>query len=95
MTPIDGSPAVQMIFITISYNLYYAVAIPMFSTANSSMVALPTRDSKSRGMLSTLFNAACVASAGVFASILILLPRSWLFVAGADLLGAGRAGELY
>lgn len=93
MTPVNASPAAQMIFIAVSYNLYYAVAIPMFSTANSSMVALSTRDPKSRGLLSALSNAAAVASAGVFASILIpVLLQSWLFVAGAN--GLDRAASL-
>ena len=62
MTPTGKSDAVQMIWIAVSYNLYYALAYPCFYTAHSSMVALSTRDSSQRGMLATFSNAAMVAS---------------------------------
>ena len=85
MTPTNSSPIVQMIWIAISYNLYYALAYPMFYTAHSSMVAVSTRNSQSRGLLSTFSNAAMVASAGVGASIVVpVLLQSYLFVAGAN-----------
>ena len=83
MTPKEGSNAVQMIWIAVSYNLYYAVAYPCFYTAHSSMVSLSTRDSSQRGMLATLSNAAMVASAGIGASIVVpVLLQSYLFVTG-------------
>ena len=81
MTPTDQSGAVQMIWIAVSYNLYYALAYPCFYTAHSSMVALSTRDSSQRGMLATFSNAAMVASAGIGASIIVpILLQSYLFV---------------
>lgn len=39
LTPQNGSPSTQMIWIALSYNFYYAVAYPFFYTAHSSMVA--------------------------------------------------------
>ena len=81
MTPTGKSDAVQMIWIAVSYNLYYALAYPCFYTAHSSMVALSTRDSSQRGMLATFSNAAMVASAGIGASIIVpILLQSYLFV---------------
>ena len=81
MTPNKGSNAIQMIWIAVSYNLYYALAYPCFYCAHSSMVSLSTRNSESRGLLATLSNAAMVASAGVGASILVpILLQSFLFV---------------
>ena len=47
MTPAKGNNAVQMIWIAVSYNLYYALAYPCFYCAHSSMVSLSTRNSES------------------------------------------------
>lgn len=81
MTPENGSPQMQMVWIAVSYNLYYAVAYPFFYTAHSSMVALSTRNSNHRGMLATFSNASGVAAVGIGASILVpVLLQSFLFV---------------
>ena len=81
LTPTSMSPAVQMIWIAVSYNLYYAVAYPFFYTSHSSMVGLSTRDSDKRGLLATLSNASGVAAVGVGASILVpILLQGFLFV---------------
>lgn len=85
MAPTSGSNIVQMIFIAITYNLYYAVAYPCYYTAHSSMVSLSTRNANQRGLLATLSNAGMVAAAGVGASILVpILLQSKMFVVGAD-----------
>lgn len=79
--PYQMSPAVQMIWIAVSYNIYYAVAYPLFYTSHSSMVALSTRNSKRRGILATFSNASAVAAIGIGASILIpTFLQGWLFV---------------
>lgn len=80
-TPTEASPAMMMIWIAISYNLYYAVAYPFFYTSHSSLVALSTRDSKKRGLLATFSNASGVAAVGIGASILVpMLLQRFLFV---------------
>ncbi len=81
LTPMEGSAGIQMLWIAVSYNLYYAVAYPFFYTAHSSMVALSTRNSKHRGLLATFSNASGVAAVGIGASILVpMLLQSFLFV---------------
>lgn len=81
LTPRNSSPAVQMIWIAISYNLYYAVAYPLFYTAHSSMVGLSTRDTNQRGLLATLSNASGVAAIGIGASIVVPIAlQGFLFV---------------
>ena len=81
LTPQDANPSIQMIWIALSYNFYYAVAYPFFYTAHSSMVALSTRNSDHRGMLATFSNASGVAAVGIGASILVpMLLQSFLFV---------------
>lgn len=80
-TPYNSSSILQIIWITLSYNIYYAVAYPFFYTSHSSLVALSTRDSNARGLLATLSNAAGVAAVGLGASILVpMLLQSFLFV---------------
>lgn len=71
LTPLNASPAMQMFWIALSYNLYYAVFYPLFYTAHSSMVALSTRNLNHRGMLATFSNASGVAAVGIGASILV------------------------
>ena len=81
MTPTGGSNIVQMGFIAVTYNLYYAIAYPCYYTAHSSMVSLSTRNSNQRGLLATLSNAGMVAAAGVGASIVVpILLQPFMFV---------------
>lgn len=85
IVPKDASPMLQMAWIAISYNLYYAVSYPFYYTAHSSLVALSTRNSNDRGLLATLSNASGVAAVGIGASILIpMLLNDFLFVPKAD-----------
>lgn len=85
IVPKDASPILQMAWIAISYNLYYAVSYPFYYTAHSSLVALSTRNSNDRGLLATLSNASGVAAVGIGASILIpMLLNDFLFVPKAD-----------
>lgn len=81
MTPQDADPLMQMFWIAVSYNLYYAVAYPFYYSAHSSLVALSTRNSDHRGMLATFSNASGVAAVGIGASIVVpILLQSFLFV---------------
>ena len=79
-SPNNGSPA-QMIWIALSYNLYYAAAYPCYYTAHSSMVSLSTRNKGQKGLLATMSNASMVAAAGIGATILVpVLLQSYMFV---------------
>lgn len=84
LTPTGGSNIVQMVFIALTYNFYYAVAYPCYYTAHSSMVSLSTRNANQRGLLATLSNAGMVAAAGVGASIVVpILLQPMMFVTDA------------
>ncbi len=84
MAPTNGSNFIQMVFIAITYNLYYAIAYPCYYTAHSSMVSLSTRNANQRGLLATLSNAGMVAAAGVGASIVVpILLQPLMFVTDA------------
>jgi len=84
-TPTGAADAIQMVWIAVTYNLFYAVAYPCYYTAHSSLVPLSTRDADKRNLLATLSNASMVASAGLGASILVpVLLQPFMFVTGAD-----------
>ena len=70
------------ILIAIGYNLYYAIAWPIYYTSHSALVNLSTRDSGKRGLLGTAIMAAQLGAAGVsgmFGGLLVdllgLLPK--------------------
>ena len=70
------------ILVAVGYNLYYALAWPLYYTSHSALVNLSTRDGKSRGLLGTCIMVAQLAAAGVsgmFGGILVdvlnLLPK--------------------
>ena len=79
LAPQDGS-LLTLVWIAVSYNLYYAVAYPFFYTSHSSMVALSTRNTRHRGILATCSNAAGVAAVGIGASVVFPLFQGYLFV---------------
>ena len=79
ITEIDVGTSV---LVAIGYNLYYALAWPLYYTSHSALVNLSTRDGKSRGLLGTCIMVAQLAAAGVsgmFGGILVdvlnLLPK--------------------
>ena len=53
------------ILIAVGYNLYYALAWPIYYTSHSALVNLSTRDSGKRGLLGTAIMAAQLGAAGV------------------------------
>lgn len=61
----DFSNLGASIIIAIGYNLYYAVAWPLYYTSHSALVNLSTRDGGARGLLSTCIMAAQLGAAGL------------------------------
>ena len=52
------TPVLTMVLTAIAYNVYYAVAYPMYNTANSTLVPVSTRNSTQRGLLASFTNFA-------------------------------------
>ena len=69
----SGNQVLQLVWIAVAYNLYYAVAYPLYSAANSLMIPLSTRNGKQRSSLSVISNLAGTA-ATFFATTLMSLP---------------------
>ena len=69
------------IFAAVGYNLFYALAWPLYYTSHSALVNLSTRDGSKRGLLGTAVMAAQLGAAGVsgmfggfFVDLLHLMP---------------------
>ncbi len=79
---------VKMVLTAVSYNLFYAVAYPLYNTANSTLIPVSTRNSKQRGLLASATNVAGLAVMGagsmVFPVLLGLLVKETTPVAAAQ-----------
>jgi GPH family glycoside/pentoside/hexuronide:cation symporter len=67
----------EVIWIVISYNLYFALSYAIYMMSHSMMVPLSTRDIQQRGKLSVVSNMANMCAAGLFAAIIfpmVILP---------------------
>ena len=67
--PFEGTA--RYVWIAIAYNLYYAVAYPIYNTANSTMIPVSTRDSEKRSALASMTN---VAGLGVMGAGSMVFP---------------------
>ncbi len=76
VVPFEG--AARMVWIAIAYNLYYAVAYPIYSTANSTMVPVSTRNSQQRGMLASMSNMGSLAVMGAGSMVFPVLVSTVL-----------------
>ena len=76
LVPFEG--VAKMIWIAVAYNLYYAVAYPIYNTANSTLIAVSTRDSKKRSALASFTNIAGLGVMGVGSMIFPILVSSVL-----------------
>ncbi len=71
IVPFEGT--MKMVWIAVAYNLYYSVAYPIYNTANSTLVAVSTRNSDQRGQLASLTNIAGLAAMGAGSMVFPIL----------------------
>lgn len=71
----------RMVWIAVAFNLYYSVAYPIFNTANSTLVAVSTRDSAKRGTMASFTN---IAGFGVMGTGTMVFPMLVSFVLKND-----------
>lgn len=76
VVPVEG--IAKMVWIAIAYNLYYAVAFPIYNTANSTLVPVSTRDSSQRATLASFTNIAGLGVMGVGSMIFPILVANVL-----------------
>ena len=82
-----GSQTVQILWILLSYNLFYSFAFTIYNMSHSLMVPLSTRNVKQRGVLSVFTNVANVMVTGIVVALLfpmLIMPaigtnrQAWL-----------------
>ncbi len=75
------TPVLTMVLTAVAYNLYYSVAYPLYSTANSTLVPVSTRNGNQRGLLASFSNFANVGVMGaggmVFPMIIVWFLGGW------------------
>lgn len=68
----------RMVWMAVTYNLFAALANPIYSNAHYLMVSLSTRDLEQRGKLSVVSNIPAVAGNGLVSSILMPSILGWI-----------------
>lgn len=84
-TPLAGATSdastqiTACILLAVGYNLWFAIAYPLYFTPHSALVNLSTRSGKDRSLLATLSNACNLASIGL-CTMIIPFFLGFLFV---------------
>lgn len=82
IVPAEG--IARYIWIAIAYNLYYAVAYPIYNTANSTMIPVSTRNSEKRGALASMTNVAGLGVMGAGSMVFPILVANVLTYESAN-----------
>ena len=72
-----ASETVQVIWVMLSYNLYYSIAFTIYNMSHTLMVPLSTRNTEQRGGLSVFTNIATVMVSGIVVALvfpMVILP---------------------
>ncbi|MCM1060298.1 MAG: MFS transporter [Eubacterium sp.] len=77
-----ASMTVQLVWIVISYNLYYAIGYTIYNMSHNMMIPLSTQNSNQRATLSTLASISNIVFAGTLTSVLV--PMIVLPIIGVD-----------
>ncbi len=79
VVPFEG--VAKMVWIAVSDNLFYAVALPIYSAANATLIPVATRDSAKRSTLAAVSNMAGLAIMGVGSMLFpILVSFGYIWV---------------
>lgn len=76
--PTHASTTVKVIWIIVSYNLYYCFAFTMYNITHMMMVPLSTRNDMQRSKLAVFNNVANIAITGILVALLfpaLVLPK--------------------
>jgi GPH family glycoside/pentoside/hexuronide:cation symporter len=77
-----SSELVQIIWIMVSYNLFYSFAYTIYNMSHTLMVPLSTRDITQRGVLSVFNNIAAIMVSGII--VALIFPMLVLPALGVD-----------
>ena len=77
-----ASESVQVIWIMVSYNLFYSIAFTIYNMSHALMVPLSTRNTKERGLLSVFNNVASVMVSGII--VALIFPMAVMPILGVN-----------
>ncbi len=78
----QASQTVQVIWVMVSYNLFYSFAYTIYNMSHNLMVPLSTRDVKQRGSLAVFNNIAAVMISGII--VALIFPMVVMPMLGAN-----------
>lgn len=78
----NASEAVQVVWVMLSYNLFYSIAFTIYNMSHSLMVPLSIRDTEQRGGLSVFNNISAVMISGII--VALIFPMVVLPMIGVD-----------
>ena len=87
----QASEGVQVVWIMLSYNLFYSLAYTIFNMSHGLMVPLSTRNTTERGGLSVFNQIATIMMSGILVALvfpMVIMPMlgvdkaKWIFVMG-------------
>ncbi len=87
----NAGETVQVVWVMLSYNLFYSFAYTIYNMSHGLMVPLSTRDTEQRGSLSVFTNVATVMISGIIVALIfpmLVLPAlgvdksKWILVMG-------------
>lgn len=67
-----SSETVQVIWVMLSYNLFYSIAYTIYNMSHILMVPLSTRNITQRGELSVFNNIAAITVSGIIVALIFL-----------------------
>lgn len=73
----NASETVQVVWVMLSYNLFYSIAFTIYNMSHNLMVPLSTRDTTQRGSLSVFNNVANVMITGMIVALvfpMVIMP---------------------
>lgn len=66
-----ANQTVQLVWVVLSYNFFYAIAVTIYNMSHNMMIPLSTRNSEQRATLSTFASIANIVFAGTLAAVLV------------------------
>ena len=73
----SGNQTLQIIWVMLSYNLYYSIAFTIYNMSHNLMVPLSTRNSSQRGVLAVFNNISTIMMSGILVALvfpMLIIP---------------------
>ena len=73
----SGNEVLQIVWVMLSYNLYYSIAYTMYCMSHNLMVPLSTRNTSQRGVLAVFNNISTIMMSGILVALvfpMLIIP---------------------